>query len=215
MVSWGNGWITLNTRHGLHKRHAFELTCAEKRGDDNDNDNDNDDHNDHNDHNDDDDESLWPQIPVEVDPDAKVPRKRVQKVTEEVSDDDEDDKIRTRSRRRSERRRKRKEEKEKDKDKEKEKENSNSNSNSKEKKTGGRGGKKGAAKKNSKSPTNTAVIDVEAARKKTAENQREKAKLAQIQLQQAVLLEQKQQQSVVRQVPLLANITTVFPTPNR
>ena len=85
--------------------------------------------------------------------------------------------IRTRSRRRSERRRKRKEEKEKDKDKEKEKENSNS----KEKKTGGRGGKKGAAKKNSKSPTN-AVIDVEAARKKTAENQREKAKLAQIQL---------------------------------
>jgi len=84
--------------------YACELTCAEKRGDDNDNDNDNDDHND--DHNDDD-ESLWPQIPVEVDPDAKVPRKRVQKVTEEVSDDDEDDKIRTRSRRRSERRRKR------------------------------------------------------------------------------------------------------------
>ena len=69
--------------------YACELTCAEKRGDDNDNDNDNDDHND--DHNDDD-ESLWPQIPVEVDPDAKVPRKRVQKVKEEVSDDDENDK---------------------------------------------------------------------------------------------------------------------------
>ena len=183
-MSWGNGWITLNTRHGLHKRHAFELTCAEKRGDDNDNDNDNDDHNDHNDHNDDDDESLWPQIPVEVDPDAKVPRKRVQKVKEEVSDDDENDKDKDKDKVKEEEREKKekeKEEKEKDKDKEKEKENSNSNSNSKEKKTGGRGGKKGAAKKNSKSPTN-AVIDVEAARKKTAENQREKAKLAQIQL---------------------------------
>jgi len=161
VVSWGNGWITLNTRHGLHKRHAFELTCAEKRGDDNDNDNDNDDHNDHNDHNDDDDESLWPQIPVEVDPDAKVPRKRVQKVKEEVSDDDENDKDKDKDKVKEEEREKKekeKEEKEKDKDKEKEKENSNSNSNSKEKKTGGRGGKKGAAKKNSKSPTNT-VID--------------------------------------------------------
>ena len=132
-MSWGNGWITLNTRHGLHKRHAFELTCAEKRGDDNDNDNDNDDHNDHND---DDDESLWPQIPVEVDPDAKVPRKRVQKVKEEVSDDDENDKDKDKVKEEErEKKEKEKEEKEKDKDKEKEKENSNSNS--KEKKGGG------------------------------------------------------------------------------
>ena len=35
---------------------------------------------------------MWPQIPVEVDPDAKVPRKRVQKVKEEVSDDHHDHK---------------------------------------------------------------------------------------------------------------------------
>jgi len=28
VVRWGNGWVTVNCREGIHNRHAFELVVA-------------------------------------------------------------------------------------------------------------------------------------------------------------------------------------------